>query len=580
MVKDFIKKDVFTKLGKKIKIKKNKKRNIKKKSTNKDIFDPIKLINEIYIDRSEEADNLNRNNKVCICPITDNKLYLHNTIIGPTGPRRYIGPTGATGATGPTGATGITGLNGLVGPQGPRGFTGQTGADGPTGPAGADGEIGPMGYTGYTGPTGPVGPAGSPGIGINFIGQVNSYSDLSGIVANQGDAYTVVDNSYNLYIYDGSNWDNAGPIQGPMGPTGPVGDQGITGPTGSAGPTGATGADGPPGPYNDEVQLATGEPMGHKNRFESTIAFDYTTRTFTIQPYTPGGTFDVWVLGSKYEKDISESVTIPNTSSLYYIYYGAGGVLSYQTTYFQFSQQAPTAYIYFNSANPSEYMLFDERHGIVLDWATHEYLHRTRGAQIANGFVIGNYTTTGTGVSNTDAQFSLSNGTFFDEDLKVLIENTPPGIGPWSQALNPIATMPTIYLNGSSWRKTNVSPYAFYTQTGDTLPSYNLINKVAGTGIAIEITNNNKYALQWIIATNMTLTPIIAIMGQDEYNSSNNRAETALWEDLYLVGFPITEFRPLYKVIFEVSNNYSNTVKARISNIEDIRRMDQTILSI
>ena len=82
-----------------------------------------------------------------------------------------------------------------------------------------------------------------------------------------------------------------------------------------------------PGPSNSEVQLATGEPMGHKNRFESTINFDYTTRTFTIQPYTPGGTFDVWVLGTKYEKDISESITIPNTIT--YIYHDSFKIIGF-----------------------------------------------------------------------------------------------------------------------------------------------------------------------------------------------------------------------------------------------------------
>ena len=81
-------------------------------------------------------------------------------------------------------------------------------------------------------------------------------------------------------------------------------------------------------------------------------------------------------------------------------------------------------------------MFFDERHGIVMDWATHEYLHRTRGAAIANGFDIYNYIINGGGATLANVQFSLTNGTFFDEDLQVDI--TTGGSGVWDMSLNPV----------------------------------------------------------------------------------------------------------------------------------------------
>ena len=79
-------------------------------------------------------------------------------------------------------------------------------------------------------------------------------SDLDNIVGPvQGDLYVVTANG-NGYVWSGTVWNNAGPIQGPQGatgPTGPKGDTGDTGPTGPQGDIGLTGATGPTGPKGD-----------------------------------------------------------------------------------------------------------------------------------------------------------------------------------------------------------------------------------------------------------------------------------------------------------------------------------------
>jgi len=115
-----------------------------------------------------------------------------------------------------------------------------------------------------------------------------------------------------------------------------------------------------------------GEPIGHANKADSVISFDHSTRTFTISPV--GDSYEVWCKGVKYVKTESESVVIGSASNLYYISFNENGVLQSTTTYFAWDSDTPTAYIYYNSGDPSKYMLFDERHGIVLDWQTHEYL--------------------------------------------------------------------------------------------------------------------------------------------------------------------------------------------------------------
>jgi len=74
----------------------------------------------------------------------------------------------------------------------------------------------------------------------------------------------------------------------------------------------------------------------------------------------------------------------------------------------------------------------------------------------------------------------------------------------------------------------------------------------------------------------MVSTPVISVMGQQEY-SSLTAAQLALWSDLDLTGFPIVEFRPLARVIYEIKNSYvaPNPFRAIIVNITDIRTFNQ-----
>lgn len=121
-----------------------------------------------------------------------------------------------------------------------------SGPQGPTGPTSTvPGPTGPTGATGFTGPTGPTGPAGVDGSGISILGTLANAGLLPDPGVNINDAYLI---DGDLYIWDGTTWNNVGQIQGPTGPTGPTGVRGddstVPGPTGPTGPTGATGGAG------------------------------------------------------------------------------------------------------------------------------------------------------------------------------------------------------------------------------------------------------------------------------------------------------------------------------------------------
>jgi hypothetical protein len=322
--------------------------------------------------------------------------------------------------------------------------------------------------------------------------------------------------------------------------------------------------------FDTAVRETTGidqtfEPMGHAVRTDSVISFDSGTQIFTIQPVATS--YDVWCKGIKYTKTEAESITLPSTTGLYYIYFDPSGVLSYRNSYFDWQNDTPTAYVYWNQTTGTAPYVADERHGITLDWATHEYLHRTRGAVIANGFSISNFTEVGDGSIDAHAQIDLSGGTFFDEDLEVQItHNNTPAANGWEQDLQGPARIPAFYISGTAWVKDSATDFPL--KQGSSYPVFNSYN---GTSWALTEASANRYIVSFVIATNNINEPVICVLGQAEYSNVGD-AEGVQFNDLALGGFPSVEFRPLYKVVFQVGN-YANSVNARISSVIDIRQL-------
>jgi hypothetical protein len=313
---------------------------------------------------------------------------------------------------------------------------------------------------------------------------------------------------------------------------------------------------------------STGEPIGHTNKAQSVMSFDKTTRTFSITP--SGASFEVWCAGKRFAYTTMQSVQIPSTSGLYYIYFSSNGVLSQKTTFFTWDQDSPTAYIYWNNDDGEAYFFADERHGITLDWQTHEYLHRTRGAAYASGFSIGAYTITGTGAANADMQLDIADGTFFDEDLQVdITHSSSPTANTWQQVLQGGAEIPIFYRSGSVWKRTTPTKYPIKQGTR---AQYNL--NTAGTWSTPDLATN-KYGVTWIVATNNLNYPVIGIMGQNQYDNLNKVHEDT-WAALDLANLPIFEIRPLWKVAYLVSSGFANTPKAAIREVVDLRVVGST----
>lgn len=112
------------------------------------------------------------------------------------------------------------------------------GPQGVPGPKGDKGDVGPVGPQG---PQGEKGEQGNDGTSLNILGTKESEADLP-LSAEKNDAYLI---NGEMWVFDGTNWNNAGKIQGPQGPQGPVGPQG------SKGDPGPQGVKGDPGEKGD-----------------------------------------------------------------------------------------------------------------------------------------------------------------------------------------------------------------------------------------------------------------------------------------------------------------------------------------
>lgn len=213
---------------------------------------------------------------------------------------------------------------------------------------------------GVPGPAGPVGPAGP---SINLKGSVPTSADLPTTGNQPNDGWIATDTG-DLWIWNGSAWENVGKITGPQGPAGPTGatgaqgangasatitvgtvntlppgspatvtnagtalaaifnfglPQGQTGATGNPGPTGATGPQGPA-----FTPATTGSGTTYVLSTAPTIATPTLTGTTTAQSITATGTLsnigvfnqtgNVTIVGNETVLGAGSTSSLPGTA--------------------------------------------------------------------------------------------------------------------------------------------------------------------------------------------------------------------------------------------------------------------------
>jgi hypothetical protein len=296
------------------------------------------------------------------------------------------------------------------------------------------------------------------------------------------------------------------------------------------------------------------EPTGFINRTSSITSFNDLTREFTIQP--TAASYEVYVQATKFIKSSVETITIDNASGNHYIFFNSVGVLSSTQVLNAdlFQNNALISIIYWNTDTSTHTYFAEERHGLSMDGATHSYLHTVFGARYLSGLALEGFISDGTGNFDSNAIFYSDSGSIRDEDLLITILSQ--------------SNIPVLYRQGVLWRKktADMFPLIYSGTTGYTGTRVPFNELIGGNWQLTEIANN-AFVLVHLFATNDKENPIIAIQGIAEYGNVTAARLAASTEITSLSGLPFAEFVALGSVVFESSDSYTNTPKARVRSV-------------
>ena len=291
---------------------------------------------------------------------------------------------------------------------------------------------------------------------------------------------------------------------------------------------------------------------GFVDRTQSTLSIDDSSRTLTITPVS--SSYVCYANGKKVTISSVKSVSWSTAEGLHFFYFDEFGVLSTTTTFTPdlILKHAYVSVLYWDSTNSKHIYWGDERHGMIMTSMTHYYLHTTRGAVFQTGCKLDGFLADGTGNVNANAQFTCGTGIIWDEDIKF--------------SIGPQTNVPVYYREGATnWRRKEADSFALiYNGTAGYSGALIAYNRLLAGVWDLHMVQNNKFAVTHIFATNDIEYPYIAILGQNEYNDKASARDGAVEEIKELDGLPVAEFVPIGSIIFQTSNTYSNTPKARV----------------
>lgn len=300
------------------------------------------------------------------------------------------------------------------------------------------------------------------------------------------------------------------------------------------------------------------DPTGFVNETETTISVVNGTRTFTLAK--TGVNFTVYQKGIPYIFNSDQSIVFPDTEGVHHFFFDLG-ILSVVSAFdvSLITSKVYIANIYWDATNKKAVILGNERHGMMMDGATHLYLHQTLGAKFVAGMGLGDFIIDANGSLNTHAQFSASLGNFRDEDIDNHVSAV--GVG--------VANIPMLYLEGASsfWRSSAPNGYPVRT-AGTGRAAYNQFT--GGAWQQTEVSNGN-FTLTHVFATNDRLySGFVFVQGQTEYTTIALARVGANSEinSLTLGTLPFAEFIPVGTVIYETKNTYTNAVKSILRSSE------------
>ena len=289
------------------------------------------------------------------------------------------------------------------------------------------------------------------------------------------------------------------------------------------------------------------------------ITFDNTSRTLSLAP--TGTDFTYYRMGQKFIESATLTKQILDEDGLWVFYIGSAGLSitknpSHDQVDEAIEKTAIVAYVMWDATNNLGKLMW-EAHGMNMSPETHHWLHDNIGAVYREGMTLSGMTVDTGGDLDSDVQFDVSAGIFYDEDIQ--------------NGVSAIATGDNYdvwYLDGSNWRWTNTDVPGIPISAG---------NRAAfnDAGSQTEV-DNNDFVLAHIFATNImtnagsTTREYIFIQGQFEYNTKRAARAGADVEINNLVygTLPLQEVIPVATIILQAQSGNDNSIKCKVVSTE------------
>lgn len=251
--------------------------------------------------------------------------------------------------------------------------------------------------------------------------------------------------------------------------------------------------------YTAESVNITGFPSYVQN-LDRIIAFDDTSKTFSIRPTVGKTLYHYYQNGIKYNSSITNSLIISNVTGLHLIYYDE--LILKELVNPSFDDVLAT---YINYV-PISVINWDATFGQCNLMSNDMHLFRWPNTVLANNHTtIGGVYGLGLDISVVDNQFGISEGKILTEDVITSVPNILYTAG-----------LPIFYrLNASTWNTEVNTGYSFILNTPLTKTLFN--KDTAGTW-SLQDMQDNYYSFIHVFAQNNLLSDkVIAFMGTNEY---------------------------------------------------------------
>lgn len=238
------------------------------------------------------------------------------------------------------------------------------------------------------------------------------------------------------------------------------------------------------------------------------------------------------------------AITLTSGKSAFYSIYYNNSVLSYEdlsatsSTVFSDLLRVPVCIMWYD-ANTGTGWLFDQRQESYTDWSENLLLDKVQQIKYKSGLQLTNKT-------NCQAQFTP--GTIIQNTSEINITNS-------LQTLNPLNAR-ILYRKDSVANKKGYDWSVFdptsladilYYRTGNNVG----YNSYGENGWSVVAAFANYYVPYWVVATNCSSTPIMVIVGQDQYSTLTEAQYQSRFDKLALENFIIRGFKPLYRLIIK-----------------------------